>query len=80
VYPPDLWEEIPPGANRQLDPEEGIHLPGELEGRALDAQWNPLRHRNQLRRTALPTGKNPCSNSDLPQEAEGETDHLPEIP
>jgi hypothetical protein len=25
-------------------------------------------------------GKNPGLNSDLPQEAEGETDHLPETP
>jgi hypothetical protein len=48
--------------------------------RASDAQWNLVRHRNQQveGNTTHQTGKNPGSNSGLPQEAEGETDHLPE--
>jgi hypothetical protein len=46
--------------------------------RASSAQRNPLRCRNQLRSTALHTGKNLGSSSGLPQEAERETDHLPE--
>jgi hypothetical protein len=39
-----------------------------------------VRHRSQQRErsTTHQTGKNPDSNSGLPQEAEGETDHLPE--
>jgi hypothetical protein len=48
--------------------------------RASDTQQNPVRCRNQLGEgsTAHQTGKNPGSYSGLPQEAEGETDHLPE--
>jgi hypothetical protein len=46
--------------------------------RASDAQRNPLRCRNQFRSTAPHIGKNLGSNSGLPQEAEGESDHLPE--
>jgi hypothetical protein len=45
---------------------------------ALDVHRTPLRHRNQLRNTALRAGKKPGLNSDLLQEAEGESDHLPE--
>jgi hypothetical protein len=47
--------------------------------KALDAQQNPVRHRNQrgVGSTAHQTGKNTGSNSGLPQEAEGEPDHLP---
>jgi hypothetical protein len=77
VHPPDHWEEIPPGANGQLD-LEGDSSSWQVGVRALDAQWNPVRHRNQLENITHQTGKNPGSNSDLPQEAEGETDHLPE--
>jgi hypothetical protein len=56
-----------------------IPPPSDL-GRALDAQWNPVRSRNQQGEgiTTHRTGKKPGSNSGLPQEAEGETDHLPE--
>jgi hypothetical protein len=47
--------------------------------RASDAQWNPVRCRNQRGEgsTTHQTGKNLGSNSGLLQEAEGETDHLP---
>jgi hypothetical protein len=47
--------------------------------RVLDVQWNPVRCRNQKGEgnTAHQTGKDLGSNSGLPQEAEGETDHLP---
>jgi hypothetical protein len=47
--------------------------------RASDAQWNPVRCRNQRREgsTTHQTGENLGLNSDLHQEAEGETDHLP---
>jgi hypothetical protein len=46
---------------------------------ASDAQQNPVKCRNQQREgnTSHQTDKNPGSNSDLPQEAEGEPDHLP---
>jgi hypothetical protein len=54
------------------------HLPSELGARALDAQRNPLSHRNQLGSTGLHTGKNLGLNSGLLQEAGGESDHLPE--
>jgi hypothetical protein len=49
--------------------------------RALDAQQNSMRCRNQQVKgcTSHQTGKNPGLNSGLPQEAEGETDHLPKI-
>jgi hypothetical protein len=42
--------------------------------------WNLVRPRNQQgeRSTIHQIGKNPGSNSGLPQEAEGETDHLSE--
>jgi hypothetical protein len=42
--------------------------------------WNPVRHKNQRGEGSAigQTGKNLGSNSGLPQEAEGETDHLPE--
>jgi hypothetical protein len=48
--------------------------------KALDAQWNLVRHRNQQGEgsTAHQTGKNLGSNSGLPQEAEGETELLRE--
>jgi hypothetical protein len=70
MHPPDRWEEIPPGANGQLDPE-GRFIQ-QVGARALDAQRNPLRHRNQFRSTALHAGKNPGSNSGVLQEAEGD--------
>jgi hypothetical protein len=46
--------------------------------RALDAQQNSVRCRNEQGEgsTTHQTGKNPGSNSGLPQEAEEETDHL----
>jgi hypothetical protein len=71
-------EELPPGANRQLDPEEDSSTQ-EVGVRASDAQQNPVRHRNQQGEGSIvhQTGKNPGSNSGLPQEAEGELDHLP---
>jgi hypothetical protein len=76
--PLDCQEEIPPGTNGQLD------LVGESSFQrvgvsALVAHQNPVRHRNQQGEgsTAHQTGKNPGSNSGLPQEAEGELDHLP---
>jgi hypothetical protein len=58
VHPLEHWEKIPPGANRQLDPEEGLIIwgVGVKEG----------------------TDENLGSNLGLPQEAEGETNHLPE--
>jgi hypothetical protein len=49
-----------------------------VRAKASAAQRNPLRLKNQFRNTALCTGKNPGSNSGLPQKAEGESDHLPE--
>jgi hypothetical protein len=79
VHPPDRREKIPPGANGHLDPK-GDSSSQEVGVRALDAQWNPLRHRNQLGSTTHQIGKNLGSNSGLPQEAAGETDHLPETP
>jgi hypothetical protein len=50
--------------------------------KALDIQWNPLRHRNQQGEGSIvcQTGKNLGSNAGLLQEVEGETDHLPETP
>jgi hypothetical protein len=45
--------------------------------RASDAQQNPVRNQQGKGSTAHKTGKNLGSNSDLPQEAEGELDHLP---
>jgi hypothetical protein len=59
-----FWEKIPPGTNGQFDPEEGFIL---LAQQGVGS-------------TAHQTGKNPGLNSGLPQEAEGETDHLPETP
>jgi hypothetical protein len=43
---------------------------------------NLVRHRNQQEERSITgqTGKNTDSNSGLPQEAEGETDQLPENP
>jgi hypothetical protein len=71
--------EIPQGANGQLD-LEGDSSSQRVRARASDAQRNPVRRRNQQgeETTAHQTDKKPGSNSDLPQEAEGETDHLPE--
>jgi hypothetical protein len=46
--------------------------------KALDPQQNSVRHRNEPGSTTHQIGKNLSSNSGLPQEAEGETDHLPE--
>jgi hypothetical protein len=43
--------------------------------RASDTQRNPLRHRKQLRSTAVHTGKNLALNSGLLQEAKVEIDH-----
>jgi hypothetical protein len=77
VLPLDCQEEIPPGTNGQLD-SEGDGSSWRIGVRALDTQWNPVRRRNQLGSTAHQIGKNPGLNSGLPQEAEGETDHLPE--
>jgi hypothetical protein len=77
--PPDCQEKIPPGANRQLD-LEGDLSSWQVGDRALDVQQDPVRHRNQRGEgnMAHQAGKNPGLNSGLPQEAEGETDHLPE--
>jgi hypothetical protein len=79
--PRDCQEEMPPGTNRQLDPE-GDSFSRRVRLMASDAQWNPVRGRNQRGEgsTAHQTGKNSGSNSGLPQEAEGEIDHLPETP
>jgi hypothetical protein len=46
--------------------------------RASDAQWNPVRCRNQRGEgsTTHQNGKNLASNSGLPHEAEGELDHF----
>jgi hypothetical protein len=52
-----------PGATGQVDPRRGRLSPNEL-GKVQEPTWGP---HNQ-------TGKNPSSNSDLPQEAEGESD------
>jgi hypothetical protein len=76
-HAPDHQEKIPPGAKGQLDPE-GDSSSRLVRVKALDAQQNLVRHRNQLGSTAHQIGNNLGSNSDLPQEAEGETDHLPE--
>jgi hypothetical protein len=46
--------------------------------KASDAQWNPVRSRNQFGSTAHQPDKNPGSNSGFPQEAEREIDHHPE--
>jgi hypothetical protein len=47
--------------------------------RALDAQRNPVRCRNQRGKGSIAhqTGRNLGSNSGLPPEAEGELDHFP---
>jgi hypothetical protein len=76
--PPDCQEEIPPGTKKQLDPE-GDSSSQRVGMKVSDAQWNPLRPRNQQGEgsTAHQTDKNLGSNSDLSQEAEGETDHFP---
>jgi hypothetical protein len=65
--------EIPQGANGQLD-LEGDSSSQRVRARASDAQRNQRGEET----TAHQTDKKPGSNSDLPQEAEGETDHLPE--
>jgi hypothetical protein len=58
--------------------QKGDSFSQQVRVRALDAQWHPVRTRNQWGEgcTAHQTGKNRSSNSRLPQEAEGETDHL----
>jgi hypothetical protein len=73
VHPLDHWEEIPPSANGQVDPKGEFVLLAS-QGKGLGCTKGPTE--NQLRST-LCTGKNPGSNSGLPQEAEGEIDHLP---
>jgi hypothetical protein len=75
AIPLDCWEKIPLGINRHLDLEEGLILQW-VGGRTTEL----VRHKNQqvAGRTAPQTGKNSSLNSDLPQGAEGETDHLPE--
>jgi hypothetical protein len=62
------WEKILPGANGQLDPEEGFILLVS-QGEGLRCTKNPVRHRNQLGKgsTTHQTGKNPSSNSGLLQ-------------
>jgi hypothetical protein len=60
------------------DQDRGASSSQRVRVRASNAQQNPLRCRNRLRSTDLHTGKSLGSNSGLPQEAEGETDHLPE--
>jgi hypothetical protein len=79
VHPQDHPEKIQPGANAQFDPE-GESSSQQVGVKASDAQRNLVRCRNQRGEgsTAHQTGKSPGSNSGLPQEAEGETDHLPE--
>jgi hypothetical protein len=57
---------------------QGIRPHGQVGVKASDAQQNLVRRRNQLGSTTCQTGKNLDSNVGLPQEAEGETDHLPE--
>jgi hypothetical protein len=75
--PLERQEEIPTGASRQLD-LEGESSFGRVRVRASDTQRNPVRCRNQRGEgsTAHQTGKT-GSNSGLPQDAEGELDHLP---
>jgi hypothetical protein len=53
--------------------------PWKVGVRALIIQQNPVRCRNQGEEgnTTHQTGKNPGSNSGLPQEAEREIEHLP---
>jgi hypothetical protein len=77
--PVDCWEDVPTGANGHFDLEEGFILPVSW-GEALGCTTDLVRHRNQEGegRTTYQTGNNQCSNSVLPQKAEGETDHLPE--
>jgi hypothetical protein len=77
VHPPDHQQKIPPGANIQLDLKGWFILPA-VRMRASDTQQNVVRCRNQLGSTAHQIGKNLGSNLDLPQEAAGETDHLPD--
>jgi hypothetical protein len=47
-------------------------------GEGLECIKEPTEAQNQLRSTVLHTGKNSSSNSGLPQEAEGESNHLSE--
>jgi hypothetical protein len=77
VHPLNHQEKIPPGANGQLDLEEGF-IPSASRGEGLGCTME-LGDQGEGS-TALQIGKNPGSNSDLPQEADRETNHLPEIP
>jgi hypothetical protein len=58
--------------------QKGDSSSQQVRERASGAQRNPLKCRSQLRSTTLSTGKNLGLNSGLLQEAEGESDHLPE--
>jgi hypothetical protein len=79
VHSLDLQEKILPGANGQLDPEEGLVLSAS-QGEGLRRTMEPGEAQEPVRggSTVCQTGKNLGSNSGLPQEAEGETDQLPE--
>jgi hypothetical protein len=79
VHPLDRWEEIPLGTNRQLDLEEGfILLASRGEGLKCTEEPDEVWDQRGEGSATCQTGKNPGSNSGLPQKAEGETDHLPE--
>jgi hypothetical protein len=71
VSPTDHQEEIPPGANGQLDGGAGgfIFLGSWSEGLGSTTELSEVRNQQGKGRTAYQTGKNPGSNSDLPQEA-----------
>jgi hypothetical protein len=72
-------EKIPPGASGQLDLEEGlVLLVSQGEGLRCTTEPDEMQESVRGRETACQIGKNSGSNSGLPQEAEGETDHLPE--
>jgi hypothetical protein len=77
--PRKCQEKIPSSVNGQLDPEGDLSSQ-QVRVRASDAQRNPVRHKNKQGEgsTTHQTCKDPGSNSNLPQEAEGEINQLPE--
>jgi hypothetical protein len=73
VSPGPLGEVILPGANGQYDPKEGLILL-ESQSEGLRCTTEPVRSRSQQGEHCLSDCKSLCSNSGLPQEAEGESD------
>jgi hypothetical protein len=78
---PGLLGEDTARRNTQFNPQQIFILPAS-QGYSLGYTTEAGEVQEQTRggRTTCSTGKNPGSNSGLPQEAEGEIDHLPETP